>query len=96
MRALAECEEPTADLYRFVGRITIHTPGGGAVVKPLGPENLLLRSSRLKNTGFVFGEWHCQQSGIISGVALSVEWHYQQSGTVSTLTYSHLCSECIM
>ena len=55
--ALIECEQPTADLYRFIGRITIQLSDGTEVVKSLGPENLLLRSSRLKNTAFVFGEF---------------------------------------
>ena len=54
--AVAECEQPTSDLYRFIGRITIQFPGGGEITRSLGPENLLLRSSRLKNSGFVFGE----------------------------------------
>ncbi|KAI0230344.1 putative phospholipid-transporting ATPase IF [Lamellibrachia satsuma] len=53
--AVAECEQPTSDLYRFIGRITIQFPGGGEITRSLGPENLLLRSSRLKNSGFVFG-----------------------------------------
>ena len=88
LRALAECEEPTADLYRFVGRITIHTPGGGQVVKPLGPENLLLRSSRLQNTGFVFGEWNCQRSGTVSMVALSAGCHCQHCGTDNKVALS--------
>ncbi|XP_069069201.1 phospholipid-transporting ATPase IF isoform X2 [Pleurodeles waltl] len=54
LSAIVECQQPEADLYRFVGRITInHHPD--EIVKPLGPENLLLRGARLKNTKEIFG-----------------------------------------
>ena len=53
--ATIECEQPIVDLYKFVGRITIHKPDGD-VTRPLGPENVLLRGSRLKNTLFVYGK----------------------------------------
>nr|XP_015216248.1 PREDICTED: probable phospholipid-transporting ATPase IF isoform X3 [Lepisosteus oculatus] len=52
--AVVECQQPEADLYRFVGRITI-TQQGEEIVRPLGPENLLLRGARLKNTKEIFG-----------------------------------------
>ncbi|XP_041126386.1 phospholipid-transporting ATPase IF-like isoform X3 [Polyodon spathula] len=52
--AIIECQQPEADLYRFVGRITI-TQQEEEIVRPLGSENLLLRGARLKNTKQIFG-----------------------------------------
>ncbi|XP_060098563.1 phospholipid-transporting ATPase IF isoform X3 [Heteronotia binoei] len=52
--AVIECQQPEADLYRFVGRITI-SQQIEEVVRPLGPESLLLRGARLKNTKEIFG-----------------------------------------
>ncbi|XP_072852346.1 phospholipid-transporting ATPase IF isoform X14 [Pogona vitticeps] len=52
--AVIECQQPEADLYRFVGRITISHQIED-VVRPLGPESLLLRGARLKNTREIFG-----------------------------------------
>ncbi|XP_069474760.1 phospholipid-transporting ATPase IF isoform X5 [Ambystoma mexicanum] len=54
LSAIVECHQPEADLYRFVGRITINQHSE-EVVKPLGAENLLLRGARLKNTKEIFG-----------------------------------------
>ncbi|XP_075058290.1 phospholipid-transporting ATPase IF isoform X2 [Mixophyes fleayi] len=52
--AVIECQQPEADLYRFVGRITVQQHSED-IVRPLGPENLLLRGARLKNTKEIFG-----------------------------------------
>ncbi|XP_053246630.1 phospholipid-transporting ATPase IF isoform X5 [Podarcis raffonei] len=52
--AVIECQQPEADLYRFVGRITI-SQQIEEIVRPLGPESLLLRGARLKNTKEIFG-----------------------------------------
>ncbi|XP_015671871.2 probable phospholipid-transporting ATPase IF, partial [Protobothrops mucrosquamatus] len=52
--AVIECQQPEADLYRFVGRITI-SHQIEEIVRPLGPESLLLRGARLKNTKEIFG-----------------------------------------
>ncbi|XP_030072461.1 LOW QUALITY PROTEIN: phospholipid-transporting ATPase IF [Microcaecilia unicolor] len=52
--AVIECQQPEADLYRFIGRITV-TQHSEEIVKSLGPENLLLRGARLKNTKEIFG-----------------------------------------
>ncbi|XP_033006623.1 probable phospholipid-transporting ATPase IF isoform X9 [Lacerta agilis] len=52
--AVIECQQPEADLYRFVGRITI-SEQIEEIVRPLGPESLLLRGARLKNTKEIFG-----------------------------------------
>ncbi|KAA0712468.1 putative phospholipid-transporting ATPase IF [Triplophysa tibetana] len=54
LQAVVECQQPEADLYRFVGRITV-TQQEEEIVRPLGPENLLLRGARLKNTREIFG-----------------------------------------
>ncbi|NWW32221.1 AT11B ATPase, partial [Panurus biarmicus] len=52
--AVIECQQPEADLYRFVGRITV-SQQAEEIVRPLGPESLLLRGARLKNTKEIFG-----------------------------------------
>ncbi|RXM32935.1 putative phospholipid-transporting ATPase IH [Acipenser ruthenus] len=52
--AIIECQQPEADLYRFVGRITV-TQQEEEIVRPLGAENLLLRGARLKNTKEIYG-----------------------------------------
>ncbi|XP_062960453.1 phospholipid-transporting ATPase IF isoform X6 [Cynocephalus volans] len=80
--AVIECQQPEADLYRFMGRMIItqqmeeivsyslsfsisfmernsnckktRTPRS-VQCKPLGPESLLLRGARLKNTKEIFG-----------------------------------------
>lgn len=46
-----ECEAPNRHLYDFVGNIR---PSGRHTI-PLGPDQLLLRGSRLKNTEWVYG-----------------------------------------
>lgn len=54
LKAVIECQQPEADLYRFVGRMTLQEDSE-EIVRPLGPENLLLRGARLKNTKEIFG-----------------------------------------
>ena len=54
--ATIECQQPIADLYRFVGRILLTLQSGEKVTRSLGPENVLLRGARLKNTPFVYGK----------------------------------------
>ncbi|KAG8445141.1 hypothetical protein GDO86_010055 [Hymenochirus boettgeri] len=54
LSAVIECQQPEADLYRFVGRMTLRQHAED-IVRPLGPENLLLRGARLKNTKEIFG-----------------------------------------
>ncbi|KAL4220158.1 putative phospholipid-transporting ATPase IF [Mactra antiquata] len=55
LTALIECQQPIPDLYTFVGNLTIIKDSGEHIVKSLGPENVLLRGARLKNTAFVYG-----------------------------------------
>uniref|UniRef100_A0A8C4MCD2 Phospholipid-transporting ATPase n=1 Tax=Equus asinus asinus TaxID=83772 RepID=A0A8C4MCD2_EQUAS len=45
LEAVIECHQPEADLYRY----------GVIAYSPLGPESLLLRGARLKNTKEIFG-----------------------------------------
>ncbi|XP_043233403.1 probable phospholipid-transporting ATPase IA isoform X3 [Amphibalanus amphitrite] len=51
LSASVECELPNRVLYEFVG--TLKETGKTAV--PLGPDQLLLRGAKLKNTTWVFG-----------------------------------------
>ncbi|XP_068960897.1 phospholipid-transporting ATPase IF isoform X2 [Petaurus breviceps papuanus] len=52
--AVIECQQPEADLYRFIGRMILNQQME-EIVRPLGPESLLLRGARLKNTKEIFG-----------------------------------------
>ncbi|GFN75741.1 phospholipid-transporting ATPase, partial [Plakobranchus ocellatus] len=52
LRATITCKPQTADLYTFQG--VMHF-GHDADPQSLGPENLLLRGARLKNTPWVYG-----------------------------------------
>ena len=45
---------PLADLYTFEGQLK--TSDSREEPKPLGPDNLLLRGARLKNTEYVYGK----------------------------------------
>ncbi|KAJ8310331.1 hypothetical protein KUTeg_012196 [Tegillarca granosa] len=55
LHAYIECEQPKTDLYSFIGKINIVTDNGHICDKSLGPENVLLRGARLRNTAFVYG-----------------------------------------
>ncbi|XP_037075054.1 probable phospholipid-transporting ATPase IF isoform X2 [Pollicipes pollicipes] len=56
VRAIIECENPKPDLYKFVGNMTFHNAASGVRDEvPLGPEHVLLRGSRLKNTDHIYG-----------------------------------------
>ena len=60
-RAKIICEQPTADLYTFVGNIEVHSQSVDDIEKSvvtttaLTSENVLLRGSRLKNTPYIYG-----------------------------------------
>ena len=57
--ATIECQQPIADLYRFIGRILIHNNNNSSkdtTTRPLSAENVLLRGARLKNTPYVYGK----------------------------------------
>jgi phospholipid-translocating ATPase len=51
-KAKIRCEDPNADLYTFVGTITIDVEEEG---HPLSPHQLLLRDSKLRNTDYIYG-----------------------------------------
>ena len=64
IRAQIECENPNPDLNGFVGRMTVGDQSSGKSVRgwtatthttALGPENIVLRGTTLKNTDSVYG-----------------------------------------
>lgn len=50
--AVIECDPPNARLYEFEGRLILPN---GIDTFPLGPDNILLRGAKLKNTAFIYG-----------------------------------------
>lgn len=46
-----ECEPPNKHLYEFVGNLKLH----GRQTYPLGPDQILLRGAKLRNTHWIFG-----------------------------------------
>uniref|UniRef100_A0A3B5B8H8 Phospholipid-transporting ATPase n=1 Tax=Stegastes partitus TaxID=144197 RepID=A0A3B5B8H8_9TELE len=79
LQAVVECQQPEADLYRFVGRVTV-TQHGEEIVRPLGPENLLLRGARLKNTKEIYGV--AVYTGMESKMALNYKCKSQKRSAV--------------
>lgn len=60
--ACIECQNPTPDLYKFVGTLKIFNIDADNNESPqvitkvsLGLENTLLRGARLKDTEFIYG-----------------------------------------
>ncbi|CAM6040450.1 unnamed protein product [Sphagnum compactum] len=49
-QAQIKCEDPNPNLYTFVGNLEY-----GEEIMPLGPQQVLLRDSKLRNTPYVFG-----------------------------------------
>jgi phospholipid-translocating ATPase len=49
-QAQIKCEDPNPNLYMFVGNLEY-----GEEIMPLGPQQVLLRDSKLRNTPYVFG-----------------------------------------
>ncbi|XP_033847975.1 phospholipid-transporting ATPase IF [Periophthalmus magnuspinnatus] len=87
LQAVVECQQPEADLYRFVGRVTV-TQHGEEIVRPLGPENLLLRGARLKNTKEIFGV--AVYTGMESKMALNYKCKSQKRSAVEKSMNSFL------
>uniref|UniRef100_A0A8C6TT55 Phospholipid-transporting ATPase n=1 Tax=Neogobius melanostomus TaxID=47308 RepID=A0A8C6TT55_9GOBI len=87
LQAVVECQQPEADLYRFVGRMTV-TLLGEEIVRPLGPENLLLRGARLKNTKEIFGV--AVYTGMESKMALNYKCKSQKRSAVEKSMNSFL------
>lgn len=53
LKGVIECEQPNSDLYEFIGTMKLERAASDGY--PLGPQNLLVRGSRLQNTTFVYG-----------------------------------------
>uniref|UniRef100_A0A8C5T8B3 Phospholipid-transporting ATPase n=1 Tax=Malurus cyaneus samueli TaxID=2593467 RepID=A0A8C5T8B3_9PASS len=82
--AVIECQQPEADLYRFVGRITV-SQQAEEIVRPLGPESLLLRGARLKNTKEIFGV--AVYTGMETKMALNYKSKSQKRSAVEKYVY---------
>uniref|UniRef100_A0A672IK93 Phospholipid-transporting ATPase n=1 Tax=Salarias fasciatus TaxID=181472 RepID=A0A672IK93_SALFA len=86
LQAVVECQQPEADLYRicFLNPAIIVTLICIYVVyfyvRPLGPENLLLRGARLKNTKEIFGV--AVYTGMESKMALNYKCKSQKRSAV--------------
>ncbi|XP_046657252.1 phospholipid-transporting ATPase IF-like [Daphnia pulicaria] len=59
LRGHIECQQPTVNLYQFIGTLTVYERDGlGAISSTkasLGLDNLLLRGAKLKDTDFIYG-----------------------------------------
>uniref|UniRef100_A0A8C5EN12 Phospholipid-transporting ATPase n=1 Tax=Gouania willdenowi TaxID=441366 RepID=A0A8C5EN12_GOUWI len=87
LQAVVECQQPEPDLYRFVGRLTV-TQHGEEIVRPLGPENLLLRGARLKNTKEIFAV--AVYTGMESKMALNYKCKSQKRSAVEKSMNTYL------
>ncbi|XP_061097733.1 phospholipid-transporting ATPase IF-like isoform X1 [Conger conger] len=85
--AVVECQEPEADLYRFVGRMMVMQQGE-EIVRPLGPENVLLRGARLKNTKEIYGV--AVYTGMESKMALNYKCKSQKRSAVEKSMNTYL------
>jgi phospholipid-transporting ATPase len=52
LQGTVECELPNRNLYDFAGTLKVNT---AAFPIPLGADQILLRGSQLKNTGWIYG-----------------------------------------
>uniref|UniRef100_A0AAR2KTJ9 Phospholipid-transporting ATPase n=1 Tax=Pygocentrus nattereri TaxID=42514 RepID=A0AAR2KTJ9_PYGNA len=75
LQAVVECQQPEADLYRYLTEVYNQLS-----VPPLGPENLLLRGARLKNTKEIFGV--AVYTGMESKMALNYKCKSQKRSAV--------------
>ncbi|XP_063046357.1 phospholipid-transporting ATPase 11C isoform X2 [Engraulis encrasicolus] len=80
LSATIECEQPQPDLYKFVGRMHIYKPDQEAMVRPLGPENLLLKGATLKNTKKIYGV--AVYTGMETKMALNYQGKSQKRSAV--------------
>lgn len=55
LRAHIECQQPTVNLYQFVGTLSVYGEENNMITNSLGLDNILLRGSRLKDTSFIYG-----------------------------------------
>ena len=60
LRGHIECQQPTVNLYQFVGTLTVYQKDSSSGLltsstTSLGLDNLLLRGARLKDTDYIYG-----------------------------------------
>ncbi|XP_073399679.1 phospholipid-transporting ATPase IG isoform X3 [Dendrobates tinctorius] len=79
LTATIECEQPQPDLYKFVGRMNIHT-NQEVKARSLGPENLLLKGATLKNTKRIYGV--AVYTGMETKMALNYQGKSQKRSAV--------------
>ncbi|XP_007445225.1 phospholipid-transporting ATPase IG-like [Python bivittatus] len=65
---------------RFVGRITIYNDEPEPLARPLGPENLLLKGAKLKNTSKIYGV--AVYTGMETKMALNYQGKSQKRSAV--------------
>uniref|UniRef100_A0A673LYH5 Probable phospholipid-transporting ATPase IF n=1 Tax=Sinocyclocheilus rhinocerous TaxID=307959 RepID=A0A673LYH5_9TELE len=80
LQAVVECQQPEADLYRYHSQSDHRNPPHTVGLIPLGPENLLLRGARLKNTKEIFGV--AVYTGMESKMALNYKCKSQKRSAV--------------
>ncbi len=86
LSATIECQQPSRDLYKFVGRVHLASAasmasaaslpladGAAPLTVPLGPEHLVLRGSRLQETDYIHGT-HVEEFQQISPRGPLVRW----------------------
>ncbi|XP_040179722.1 phospholipid-transporting ATPase IG isoform X5 [Rana temporaria] len=79
LAATIECEQPQPDLYKYVGRMNIFTDQE-VKARSLGPENLLLKGSTLKNTQKIYGV--AVYTGMETKMALNYQGKSQKRSAV--------------
>ncbi|XP_069799186.1 phospholipid-transporting ATPase IG isoform X1 [Dendropsophus ebraccatus] len=79
LTATIECEQPQPDLYKFVGRMNIHT-NQEVKARSLGPDNLLLKGATLKNTRQIYGV--AVYTGMETKMALNYQGKSQKRSAV--------------
>ncbi|KAM4051287.1 phospholipid-transporting ATPase 11C-like isoform 3-T3 [Anomaloglossus baeobatrachus] len=79
LTATIECEQPQPDLYKFVGRMNIHT-NQEVKARSLGPDNLLLKGATLKNTKWIYGV--AVYTGMETKMALNYQGKSQKRSAV--------------
>uniref|UniRef100_A0A8C5T6R9 Phospholipid-transporting ATPase n=1 Tax=Malurus cyaneus samueli TaxID=2593467 RepID=A0A8C5T6R9_9PASS len=79
--AVIECQQPEADLYRTADVYMLRL----FLFRPLGPESLLLRGARLKNTKEIFGV--AVYTGMETKMALNYKSKSQKRSAVEKYVY---------
>uniref|UniRef100_A0A8C5T8P1 Phospholipid-transporting ATPase n=1 Tax=Malurus cyaneus samueli TaxID=2593467 RepID=A0A8C5T8P1_9PASS len=82
--AVIECQQPEADLYRYLFFTDVYMLRL-FLFRPLGPESLLLRGARLKNTKEIFGV--AVYTGMETKMALNYKSKSQKRSAVEKYVY---------